>query len=109
MHRCAGDAGPIRRVPVPDLCALWAETRAAPMNIALLGVLDEHWGAGGEPADPAEVVSRIRSAVEANLPRTPMLRRVLRRTKAGEGTPVWVDAPALDITEHIVLPARTGP
>jgi hypothetical protein len=28
------------RVPVPDLCALWAETSTAPMNIALIGVVE---------------------------------------------------------------------
>jgi hypothetical protein len=30
----------IARVPVPDLCCLWAEEAATPMNIALIGVLD---------------------------------------------------------------------
>jgi WS/DGAT/MGAT family acyltransferase len=94
-------AGPIRRVPVPDLCALWAETGAAPMNIALLGVLDQ--GSGDESVEPTEVLARVRVAVEANLPRTPMLRRILQKTRVGEGTPVWIDAPALDITEHVVL------
>jgi hypothetical protein len=30
----------IERVPVPDLCALWAETSTAPMNIALIGAVE---------------------------------------------------------------------
>jgi hypothetical protein len=30
----------IVRVPVPDLCALWAETATAPMNIALIGAVE---------------------------------------------------------------------
>jgi hypothetical protein len=47
----------IRRVPVPDLCALWAETRHAPMNIALAGLLDEH-ALAGSSGDPATVVCR---------------------------------------------------
>jgi hypothetical protein len=31
----------INRVPVPDLCTLWAETPTAPMHMALIGALDE--------------------------------------------------------------------
>ncbi|HEU4908028.1 MAG TPA: SRPBCC family protein, partial [Propionibacteriaceae bacterium] len=33
----AREATSIVRVPVPDLCALWAETSTTPMNIALIG------------------------------------------------------------------------
>jgi hypothetical protein len=53
--------GSILRVPVPDLCALWAESATAPMNIALIGVLD------GTPLvrpDGAIDLARIRSFVE---------------------------------------------
>jgi hypothetical protein len=34
----ATEPASIVRVPVPDLCALWAETATAAMNIALIGV-----------------------------------------------------------------------
>jgi diacylglycerol O-acyltransferase len=93
----------VRRVPVPDLCALWAETRQAPMNIALVGVLDRATPAGPGCVDASTVVASLRAAVEANLHRAPMLRRVLHETKLIEGTPVWVDDPALDLTRHVVL------
>src|SRR3954453_10381786 len=90
----------VRRVPVPDLCALWAETRQAPMNIALVGLLQD---AAPGKIDSHTVVARVRAAVEANLHRVPMLRRVLHETRLGEGTPVWVDDPAFDLTHHVVL------
>jgi diacylglycerol O-acyltransferase len=90
----------VRRVPVSDLCALWAETRHAPMNIALVGLLQEP--APGN-IDSFTVRARVRAAVEANLHRTPMLRRVLQETTLGEGTPVWVDDPSFDLTDHVVL------
>jgi diacylglycerol O-acyltransferase len=92
----------IRRVPVPDLCALWAETRHAPINIALAGLLDEH-ALAGSSGDAATVVSHVRAAVEANLNRAPMLRRALQETKLGEGAPVWVDDPAFDLSRHVVF------
>lgn len=91
---------PIIRVPVPDLCALWAETPQAPMNIALIGVFE------GEPltgAGDGVALSRIRALVEAHLDRAPMLRCVLRPTSLGQGTPVWMDAAHFDIAEHVVL------
>src|SRR3982751_1129138 len=76
----------VRRVPVPDLCTLWAETRHAPMNIALVGLLDQA-ALAGSSVEASTVVTHVRAAVEANLHRAPMLRRVLHETKLIEGTP----------------------
>ena len=36
----ATEPASIGQVPVPDLCGLWAETATAPMNIALIGVVE---------------------------------------------------------------------
>jgi WS/DGAT/MGAT family acyltransferase len=91
------------RVPVPDLCTLWAETDTAPMNIALIGLLDARDVTGTGTSGPSDVLTQVRAAVAANLYRAPMLGRVLRRTRLGEGGPVWVDAPAVDLTQHVVL------
>ena len=96
----------IGRVPVPDLCALWAETAPAPMNIALIGVVE------GSPLmgpDGAIALDRVRLFVEARLPRAPMLRRILRPTRLGQGTPAWIDAPRFDVSEHVVLAQADGP
>lgn len=96
----------IARVPVPDLCCLWAEGSATPMNIALIGVFE------GEPLTDAmgEVrLDRIRAHVAARLHRVPMLRRVLRPTALGQGRPAWIDAAGFDIADHVVISAPGQP
>ena len=96
----------IDRVPVPDLCALWAETSTAPMNIALIGVVET------EPlvaSDGTVALDRIRSIVEARLSRTPMLLRTLRPTRLGQGTPAWIDALDFDIADHVILAPADHP
>src|SRR4051812_10040149 len=52
----------ISRVPVPDLCSLWAETPTAPMNIALIGVLYQEQLTGGRNASPDQVLQLVRGA-----------------------------------------------
>lgn len=102
MRRHEAWAGPaaVTRVPVPDLCCLWAETDASPMNIALVGTID----AATLVDDDGDVrIERIRSAVAAHLDRAPMLRRVLRRTRPGQGRAVWIDAVEFSIDQHVVL------
>lgn len=88
------------RVPVPDLCCLWAETESTPMHIALVGTLDS----AGLLDDRGEVDLRlIRSSIAAHLAQAPMLRRVLKRTRPGQGRPLWIDASDFDIDRHVVL------
>lgn len=98
--------GFLDRVPVPDLCALWAETATAPMNIALIGVVE---GAALTGPDGAVAMDRIRSFLQARLPRAPMLLRVLRPTRVGQGPPAWIDASRFDIAEHVVLAPADRP
>ncbi len=102
----APQATAIVRVPVPDLCALWAETSTTPMNIALIGMVD------GSPLirpDGTVDLPRIRSFIQARLPRAPMLLRTLRPTRLGQGTPAWIDASSLNISEHVILAPADGP
>jgi len=96
----------IGRVPVPDLCALWAETAPAPMNVALIGVVE---GLPLMGPDGAIALDRVRSFVEARLPRAPMLRRILRPTRLGQGTPAWIDAPRFDVSGTSYWLRPTGP
>ena len=96
----------IVRVPVPDLCALWAETPTAPMNIALIGVVD---GAPLMGPDGTVALPRIRAFIEARLPRAPMLLRTMRPTRVGQGRPAWIDAPHFDIADHVVLAPADQP
>jgi diacylglycerol O-acyltransferase / wax synthase len=99
-------SGSIERVPVPDLSALWAETQTAPMNIALIGAVE---AAPMMAPDGTVAVDRIRSFVEARLPRAPMLLRTLRHTRLGQGTPAWIDAYDFDIADHVILAPADRP
>jgi diacylglycerol O-acyltransferase / wax synthase len=96
----------IARVPVPDLCALWAESATAPMNIALIGRVD-----GGPLTDTDGNVdlANICSFMQARLPRAPMLLRTLRPTRLGQGTPAWIDATNVNMADHVVLAPADGP
>ncbi|MFZ1117796.1 MAG: hypothetical protein WAN44_18420 [Propionibacteriaceae bacterium] len=96
----------IVRVPVSDLCALWAESATAPMNIALIGVAE---GAPLMRPDGTVDLARIRLFIEAQLPRAPMLLRVLRPTRLGQGTPAWIDAAHLTIADHVILAPADWP
>ena len=95
-----GGSAAVIRVPVPDLCCLWAETDATPMNIALVGTLA---GEALVNEDGEVSLARVRAAVAAHLDQTPMLRRVLRHTHLGQGGAVWVDADQFSIDQHVVL------
>ena len=90
----------ITRVPIPDLCALWAETRTAPMNIALIGTFDS---ASLTDGDGQVRLEAIRAAIASHLDRALMLRRVLRQTRLGQGRPVRIDAQRFRIQDHVVL------
>jgi Wax ester synthase/diacylglycerol acyltransferase catalytic domain/WS/DGAT C-terminal domain len=99
----------ITRVPVPDLCCLWAETPAAPMHMALIGVLDQEQLTGDGNGGPDDVLRRVRQAVQLNLHRAPLLRQVLHATRFGEGGMVWVDDLAFEIARHVVLACPPAP
>ena len=96
----------IVRVSVPDLCALWAESATASMNIALIGVVE---GAPLMRPDGTVDLARIRLFIEARLPRAPMLLRVLRPTRLGQGTPAWIDAAHFTIADHVILAPADRP
>ena len=93
-------AGHVDRVPVPDLCCLWAEEPATPMTIALVAILD---GGRFEGLSGAQLVNRVRGHVAARLHRAPMRRRALLPTRLGQGSMAWVDAPDFDVADHVVL------
>lgn len=90
----------LTRVPVPDLCCLWAESDATPMNIALVGTIDPATVADDGGAVSLEL---IRDAIAAHLDQAPMLRRALRWTRPGQGRPVWIDAEDFSIDQHVVV------
>lgn len=95
----------ITRVPVPDLRCLRAETPAAPMNIALIGISGGATLTG--PGGLAQLAA-VCSLIAARLERAPVLRRVLLLTRPGLGRLAWIDAQHLDIDDHVVTSPHPG-
>ena len=76
------------------------------MNIALIGTFDSASLTDGY----GQVrLAAIRAAIASHLDRAPMLRRVLRQTRLGQGRPVWIDAQRFRIEDHVVLVRPSAP
>jgi diacylglycerol O-acyltransferase len=88
----------VRRLSTGDLMTLWAQTPTTPMNIAVLGLLP---AAPLLDADGALRLPALRAAIADRLDRTPQLRRRIRRTRFGEGRPVWADDETFDVARHV--------
>jgi Wax ester synthase/diacylglycerol acyltransferase catalytic domain len=102
----AATAASILRVPVPDLCALWGGDGDSADEHRIIGVVE------GRPLtdpDGSVAMSRVRSFIEARLPRARMLLRTLRPTRLGQGTPAWIDAPQFNIAHHVMLAPADRP
>ena len=77
---------------------LWPDDLGWPMDIGALALLDGTRLLDAEGRFRLEVV---REAISRHLPRTPRLRQVLHVPGPGLGGPVWVDAAAFDLAEHV--------
>lgn len=64
----------VSRVPVADLCCLWAEPDTTPMHIALVGMFE---AAVLVDDDDEVALAQIRSHITAHMDMTPALRGVL--------------------------------
>jgi WS/DGAT/MGAT family acyltransferase len=90
------------RLSAEDDYSLLGDDRGWPWDIGAIAVVD-----GGRLLDGAGRVriEELRDRIEARLHLLPRFRQVLRRPPLGLGWPLWVDAPAFDIAEHVrVLP-----
>lgn len=98
----------VDRLTRPDLGAFVPEDFGWPAEIGLIGVLD------GAPLFDGD--GRLRSAdvqdrIASRLSLAPRLRQVVHRPERALGTPIWVDAPCFNITDHVrtrPLPAGAG-
>ncbi|MEV8512097.1 wax ester/triacylglycerol synthase domain-containing protein [Dactylosporangium sp. NPDC051484] len=88
-----------QRLSIGELMTLWAQTPATPMNIAMLGLLSPAPTLVDEAG--ALRLAAVRSAVADRLDRAPALRRRIRRTRPGQGLPVWADDGAFDVARHV--------
>jgi diacylglycerol O-acyltransferase / wax synthase len=86
------------RLTGADRTNLMSERPGVPWHVGLVGVLD---GAPLIAADGSLAVDRVADALRQALWREPRLRQVIRRTRPLQGPPVWVDAAAVPIEQHL--------
>lgn len=95
----------MERLTAEDLVMLWPDARW-PQDIGALAVLE---GRGLFDADGRFRLEHVRAVVAARLHRVPRFRQVLLTPRRGLGGPLWVDAPAFDLTQHVQVVYVTEP
>ena len=88
----------MERLTALDLMSIWPEQRGWSNDIGTVAILDGRSLLDAEGRIPIEVV---REKIGRRLHLVPRFRQLLYRPKRGLGWPLWVDAPAVDLTEHI--------
>ncbi len=91
----------MERLTAEDMVMLWPD-EVWPQEIGCLAVLD---GVSLFDPDGRFRIEDARAAVAGRLHRVPRFRQLLSRPKLGLGPPLWVDATAFDLRDHVrVLP-----
>jgi hypothetical protein len=94
----AGEPGvwPVDRLTDEDQRMLWPD-EIWPQEIGALAVLDGGLaGLGGRVR-----VEAVREVIAARLRLVPPFRQLLYVPRPGLGRPLWVDAPAFDLADHV--------
>ncbi|HEY3262976.1 MAG TPA: wax ester/triacylglycerol synthase family O-acyltransferase [Pseudonocardiaceae bacterium] len=96
----------MERLTAQDLMSLWPDELGWPMDIGALAILD---GTGLLDPDGRFRIEDAREAVRRRLHLVPRFRQLLYKPPLGLGGPLWVDAPSVDLTEHIRVRQLTAP
>jgi diacylglycerol O-acyltransferase / wax synthase len=88
----------MERLTAQDLSMLWPDEAGWPQDIGALVILE---GTSLRGPDGRVRIHAIRHAIEARLHLVPRFRQRLFMPRRGLGWPLWVDAPAFDIAEHV--------
>jgi diacylglycerol O-acyltransferase / wax synthase len=99
------EAQSMERLTAGDRLMLWPDERW-PQDIGALAVLD---GSGLLDSDGRFRIEQVRRAVEARLPMVPRFRQVLYVPRQGLGAPLWVDATAFDVADHVRVTSVPAP
>ncbi len=88
----------VRRLSGYDVHCLTVETRARPIHVGILAVVD-----GAALCDPAGRLrlATIRGEIDDRVVGVPALRRVVFRPGRFAGRPLWIDDPAFRIEDHV--------
>ena len=91
----------MERLTAADRVLLWPDTRW-PQEVGAVAILD---GTALLDPDGNVRIDRVRDLVRARLHLVPRLRQLLHTPRRGLGAPLWVDAAAFDLAEHVrVMP-----
>jgi diacylglycerol O-acyltransferase len=88
---------PMDRLTAEDLIVLWPD-EIWPQEIGALAVLD---GSTLFDSDARFRIETVREAIEGRLHLVPRFRQLLYVPRRGLGGPLWVDAPAFDVADHV--------
>jgi diacylglycerol O-acyltransferase / wax synthase len=88
----------MERLTAQDLMNLWPDELGWPMDIGALTILD---GTVLLDPDGRFRIEAVREAMRRRLHRVPRFRQLLYTPPLGLGGPLWVDAPSVDLTEHV--------
>jgi diacylglycerol O-acyltransferase / wax synthase len=88
----------LERLTAQDLFMLWSDDFGWSQDIGVLAILD-----GTRLLDPDGRVhiEAVRRHIEPRLQLVPRFRQLLYRPRRGLGWPLWVDAPAFDLADHL--------
>jgi diacylglycerol O-acyltransferase / wax synthase len=88
----------VDRLTAQDLMLLWPEELGWSQDIGALAILD---GSSLLDADGRFRIEAAREEIGRRLHRVPRFRQLLYRPRFGLGWPLWVDAPSIDLAEHV--------
>jgi WS/DGAT/MGAT family acyltransferase len=95
----------MERLSAEDRLILWPD-EVWPQDIGALGVLD---GSSLFDADGRFRIEQVKQTIEGRLHLLPRFRQVLYAPRRGLGGPLWVDAPAFDLNEHVRVEQLAAP
>src|SRR5215218_10013018 len=96
----------LERLTAQDLLMLVADDFGWSEDIGVLAILD---GTRLLSPDGRVRVDEVRRRLEPRLHLVPRFRQLLHRPRRGLGWPLWVDAPAFDIADHVRGNPLPGP
>ena len=94
------------RLTAQDLFMLWSDDYGWSQDIGVLAILD---GARLLDPDGRVRIDDIRRRLAPRLQLVPRFRQLLYRPRRGLGWPLWVDAQAFDLAEHLRVQRLGGP
>jgi diacylglycerol O-acyltransferase / wax synthase len=96
----------LERLTAQDLLMVWPDDFGWPEDIGALAILD---GTRLLDRDGRVRIEAVRRQLEPRLHLVPRFRQLLYRPRLGLGWPLWVDAPAFDLADHVRVHPLAAP